>query len=89
MGFSIENFITMGLYYGYPDCCIVEFTARALRIFAKRAPEAFPAGPWDDSGYLPCRECQAKILSVGIDKFAADVIAPKRCHAQQFPEDDI
>ena len=68
----------MGVYFGYPQCCINEFMGN------------FRTGAWrnrgtrklDGTGYIPCVECNKKSVTE-----LKEAIAKHRIHPEPFPKD--
>lgn len=79
-------FFSQGVYFGYPTCCIHAFIKRAQVIFETQQPSPYPDGPWLDTGFLPCDDCQKMILARGLDRYVRFVIVEHRHCEIEFPK---
>lgn len=79
-----------GVEMGYPSCCIEHFDhimgqGGSPAMFA----EAHYPGRWNDdfpgTGFIPCPTCAKTIEAMGLARFAAQVIMPKRQYRLPFP----
>ncbi len=68
-----DHWKRMGALYGYPECCITQFTTDCCA--ATKA--AYPRAAWSKSGYVPCMKCVPRALE-DFDKFVSEVIVPNR-----------
>lgn len=66
-----------GWYYGYPDCCVGEFIANAVKGISETKPRKFHG-----TGYVPCTKCNKKT-----EKQLLKKIAKNRKHPKPFPND--
>ncbi len=75
----------MGLYFGFPPCCINEFCS--LHWSERNFSETHPSF---GTGYVPCFHCRDKITTVNDHhQFVQDNIEPYRFIKDSFPIDDI
>lgn len=63
----------MGHFYGYPECCVNQFTTDCCA----ETKATYPSGPWRLTGYVPCMDCASKAIG-DFDKFVAEAIIPNR-----------
>ncbi len=66
--FHPNKFHSLGIYYGYPDCCTKYFVRNILCIgrFAapiKKSPSRIQSRAGKHSGYIPCPYCAWKIVT--------------------------
>lgn len=71
--------IETGLYYGYPQCCIVNFCRRGFKLTKEQ--EAVHK----NTGFTPCPKCSKKILNG--EATLESLIANRVCRTK-FPKDD-
>lgn len=71
--------VDMGIYYGYPMCCIGAFIDRMMDFkdngYSKTAPRKFHG-----TGYIPCAVCNNK----SEDELLATIARNRRCR-KPFP----
>lgn len=75
--------ISFGRYFGYPDCCIMEFL-EYMSTYSKGKTPRREKRKLYGTGYVPCKKCNTKSeeqLLANIDK--------NREHNKAFPEDDL
>lgn len=71
---------TMGIHFGFPECCIKEFTAD----YCETTKRLYPEGPWVGTGFIPCACCAAAALD--FPTFVAERITPNRLCSTPFPD---
>lgn len=49
---KLERFLTLGLYFGYPNCCIIDFMSRGAYPDVDRKLKG--------TGFVPCAVCDLK-----------------------------
>jgi hypothetical protein len=76
------RFSTLGSYFGFPECCVKEFTAN----YCETTRRLYPEGPWMGTGFIPCPCCAPAALE--FDQFVANHITPNRRCSTPFPNDD-
>ena len=72
-----------GIYYGYPDCCITNFSKRMGAGNYKLTPEQEKAHNY--VGFIPCPKCAKKVVAGKITQ--ASLIKDRVC-SQKFPNDN-
>jgi hypothetical protein len=70
--------IALGLFFGYPWCCIVDF----MFYWSTDAVRPDEQRPLHGTGYVPCRECAKK----SEEELLAIIAARRRCQLP-FPAD--
>lgn len=67
-----KKYIALGLYFGYPVCCINLFLLRAEAVFDGKDFRQFNMQPFmhnlEPTGYMMCPECQKKPREQLIDE---------------------
>lgn len=77
----LKAWAVKGFMYGYPQCCIEEFVERG------RAGKRPHAGPWDGSGFIPCK-AHLKEATADFRAFVEKHITPNRVYDKPFPLDE-
>lgn len=81
----MEHFISLGRYFGYPDCCIEDFLYRVELIKALRKQGLKPKPPkrkLQGTGYVPCPKCNKLDAATLVRTINAN-----RGHDKPFPID--
>lgn len=73
------RFTGLGLYFGYPQCCIDEFVKGFIAGTGFKRKKRKLNG----TGYVPCAACNKKS-----EKQLLKTIATNRKHAEPFPNQD-
>jgi hypothetical protein len=68
-----------GIYYGYPECCVEQFSKDACN----ETVELYPEAPWIGTGFIPCPACAQKI-GPDFSRFVDEVITPRRIEPVPF-----
>ncbi len=75
-----DKWFALGIYYGYPICCIDQFT----RNTCSQTKAQYPDAPWFGTGFIPCLDCAEKI-GVDFTRFVNETITPNRIAEIPFP----
>lgn len=79
-----NDYVALGVYLGYPICCIVAFATTQCSVFSPHYAHRLEAIPLYGTGFVPCMRCATQ-------KTAAELIAEiqhSRLAPQPFPEAD-
>jgi hypothetical protein len=76
----INKWVVMGVYYGYPVCCIENFYYKGGTLNKDQKKVHY------NTGFIPCPECACKILKGGITLH--ELIKDRFCSIK-FPNTDI
>ncbi len=77
-----EHFIRMGVFFGYPSCCVAEFVAMAME---GKQPNAGQKLVSEGTGFIPCLEHTDAIVAGTIT--IAELISNRICKTE-FPNDE-
>jgi hypothetical protein len=67
-----------GRAFGYPECCIAEFAARARKMQQLGIKIPARVGEWTGTGFIPCSCCASLIRHLGLTAFVDKWIKPRR-----------
>lgn len=76
---QIAKIVTLGNYFGYPECCINAFVADL------QSGNSPAARKLDNSGFIPCAECRQKIIS---NQAAISDLIVNRRSPLEFPKEN-
>lgn len=74
----MKHYTTLGIYYGYPACCVRDFIKR------NDAPSERQSKASNNTGFIPCPVHTRKILS---GKIKIEDLIKDRYHPDKFPKD--
>ena len=83
MKIQLDYFLVMGMYYGYPKCCIEDFCYR-YRLDAQANVPNRQSLAGNHTGFLPCPIHSEEVLS---GKKTLKQLIKKRVHYKLFPND--
>ena len=70
--------VFMGKYFGFPDCCIINFCTTS-----KRELSVF-----DGTGFVPCPKCNKLLVSDAVKQEFIDNFNSNRFHPHQFAQNN-
>lgn len=79
MNRSDMNWDELGVYFGYPQCCITSFSVTMGIVYNKLGKQA-----GNETGFVPCPICAKRVLSGAIK--LENLITNRECNTP-FPHD--
>jgi hypothetical protein len=78
--------VELGRYFGYPDCCILNFLGRGMALHMGYMKLASISGklPLEGTGYVPCPVCRQR----SEDELKAEIGNRRQCPLP-FPQDGL
>lgn len=83
---TLEYFVEMGIYFGYPACCIFNFLKRYDAIHTGKDITTIEQSRVSGSGFVPCQEHAQQILKKQIT--IHELISQNRKCKKPFPYGD-
>lgn len=77
-----RRYFFMGIFYGYPTCCINDFASRKDASTITKEQEEVQ----QNEGFIPCHKCAKKVLNSGLT--IESLITDRFCKTE-YPKDIV
>jgi hypothetical protein len=77
---DLENsfdLLQLGMYLGFPKCCVLEFKEYLMACRSKNRPTPRPERKLSGTGYVPCAECNHKTEAQLVETITENRMCPE------------